>query len=332
MLESYYTQEKVGAKCRLYRGRKLRETFPWLNTNDIDMASYSLEEEGFFNTRELLEAFKRNNLSKGIKYVKGEVTRFHPLHADYDPDLSEHPGVRRNPGRMQMLGEKAGGKSYATIQTPAGKRPIHHRVNECSIKVDDWPIDIPIQFFRSVIATGSSTAAFVQQSGLSLDEVSDLPIEAGGESAYTQNFHKSLFPIQKRVRNNFLVFCPDMPVLDMPILVDPDGVVVKREDFDGHYIVMYHPRQDNADELTTGDDKVDWDLWHNVIKPKLIHRIPVFKNHEVESAWVNTVDVNTFDYNPLIGDHPYWRSISFFCGFGGDEIKQKMISQKNAFA
>merc|ERR1712130_271347 len=213
MLESYYTQEKVGAKCRLYRGRKLRETFPWLNTNDIDMASYSLEEEGFFNTRELLEAFKRNNLSKGIKYVKGEVTRFHPLHADYDPDLSEHPGVRRNPGRMQMLGEKAGGKSYATIQTPAGKRPIHHRVNECSIKVDDWPIDIPIQFFRSVIATGSSTAAFVQQSGLSLDEVSDLPIEAGGESAYTQNFHKSLFPIQKRVRNNFLVFCPDMPVL-----------------------------------------------------------------------------------------------------------------------
>ena len=126
MLESYYTQEKVGAKCRLYRGRKLRETFPWLNTNDIDMASYSLEEEGFFNTRELLEAFKRNNLSKGIKYVKGEVTHFHPLHADYDPDLSEHPGVRRNPGRAQML-EAAGGlsgRSYATIQTPAGKDKV----------------------------------------------------------------------------------------------------------------------------------------------------------------------------------------------------------------
>ena len=59
------------------------------------------------------------------------------------------------------------------------------------------------------------------------------------------------------------------------------------------------------------------------LKNTLLIYVLVFKNHEVESAWVNTVDVNTFDYNPLIGAHPYWRSISFFCGFGGDEIKQQ---------
>ena len=72
MLESYYTQEKCETECRLYRGKAMKRMFPWLNTEDIDMASYSLEEEGFFDTRELLEAFKRNNISKGIKYVKVE--------------------------------------------------------------------------------------------------------------------------------------------------------------------------------------------------------------------------------------------------------------------
>lgn len=60
----------------------------------------------------------------------------------------------------------------------------------------------------------------------------------------------------------------------MPILVDPDGIVVKREDFDGHYIIMYHPRNDSDAKTETGSDEVDWELWHRVIKPKLLHRIP----------------------------------------------------------
>ena len=60
----------------------------------------------------------------------------------------------------------------------------------------------------------------------------------------------------------------------MPILVDPDGIVVKREDFDGHYIIMYHPRNDSDAKTETGSEKVDWELWHRVIKPKLLHRIP----------------------------------------------------------
>ena len=100
----------------------MRATFPWLNTDDIDMASYSLEEEGFFDTRELLEAFKRKNLSLGIKYVKGEVARFNPTHCVADPELVLDPGKRINPGKDQMMGNVA--KSYATMVTPQGMRYI----------------------------------------------------------------------------------------------------------------------------------------------------------------------------------------------------------------
>ena len=51
----------------------------------------------------------------------------------------------------------------------------------------------------------------------------------------------------------------------------------------------------------------------------------------MESAWCNTVDVNTFDHNPIVGARPYWRSISLFCGFGGHGLTQ-MIGAADYFA
>jgi len=312
MLESYYTQEKCETECRLYRGKALKRMFPWLNTDDIDMASYSLEEEGFFDTRELLEAFKRNNISKGIKYVKGELSTFNPIHCDEDFDRKDRT--------VSSIGNNKFAKSYATMTTPQGKVPINYRVNECHVKVDDFPIDVPISFFRAFLCTGSSTADVLEKSGLVFDEDPEMT-----------SMQRSLIPIQKRIRNNFLLFCPDLPVLDMPILVDPDGIVLKREDFDGHYVVMYHPRNDENPEIKVGDPDVDWQLWHEVVKPKLIHRVPAFENHEVKAAWCNTVDVNTFDHNPIVGAHPYWRSISLFCGFGGHGLAQ-MIGAADFFA
>ena len=105
----------------------MRQTFPWLNTDDIDMASYSLEEEGFFDTRALLEAFKRKNLSNGVKYVKGEVTKFTPVHCVSDPELVLDPAKRVNPGVDQMMSNVT--KSYATMVTPQGMRlKICHKV------------------------------------------------------------------------------------------------------------------------------------------------------------------------------------------------------------
>jgi hypothetical protein len=59
--------------------------------------------------------------------------------------------------------------------------------------------------------------------------------------------------------------------------------------------------------------------------------VPAFENHEVKAAWCNTVDVNTFDHNPIVGAHPYWRSISLFCGFGGHGLAQ-MIGAADFFA
>ena len=60
----------------------------------------------------------------------------------------------------------------------------------------------------------------------------------------------------------------------------------------------------------------------HIFYKKNICLILVFNNHTVEAAWCNTVDVNIFDYNPIIGQHPYWHSIYLFCGFGGHGLAQ----------
>ena len=116
MLESYYTQEQMGARTRLYRGKKLARTFPWLNTSDIEMASFSLENEGFFDSKQLLEALRRKNTQLGIKFVKGEVVGFKPIGINEDTELTE--SFNRNTGHR--------GKSYATIVTPSGKLLMTH--------------------------------------------------------------------------------------------------------------------------------------------------------------------------------------------------------------
>lgn len=294
MLESYYTQEQMGARTRLYRGRKLAKTFPWLNTSDIEMASFSLENEGFFDSKQLLEALRRKNTQLGIKYVKGEVTAFKPVAINDDMELTEKHNRRESAGR-----------AYATIVTPQGKKPITSRMNWCDVKVADYPIPVPIKFFNCILATGSSTPDILNLPGISIDQEWD-----------------SMFPIKRRVKNNFLVYAPDLPILDMPMLVDPDGIFVRRVDFNGHYEVSLSPRNDRNDQIENGSDNVDWEFWHKEIKPRLIYRIPNFKQHEVMSAWCTTSDVNTFDFSPLVGCHPYYRSLHFFCGFGGHGLGQ----------
>ena len=48
----------------------------------------------------------------------------------------------------------------------------------------------------------------------------------------------------------------------MPMLVDPDGIFVRRVDFNGHYEVTLSPRNDRRTEIKHGSEDVDWDLWH----------------------------------------------------------------------
>lgn len=57
-LESVAMQNQLGLKTILMSREQLREQFPWLNCDDVELGSIGLENEGHFNSQSLLRAMK----------------------------------------------------------------------------------------------------------------------------------------------------------------------------------------------------------------------------------------------------------------------------------
>lgn len=45
----------------LFTQERLKETFPWMNVDSIELAAYGLENEGWFDPTSLVNAFKVRN-------------------------------------------------------------------------------------------------------------------------------------------------------------------------------------------------------------------------------------------------------------------------------
>ncbi|XP_076875401.1 FAD-dependent oxidoreductase domain-containing protein 1 [Brachyhypopomus gauderio] len=76
MEENYVTQRDHGAKVTLLSPTQLQDRFPWLNTEGVALASYGLENEGWFDPWSLLNAFRCKAMSMGVQQCYGEVTGF----------------------------------------------------------------------------------------------------------------------------------------------------------------------------------------------------------------------------------------------------------------
>lgn len=76
MEENYSTQRYAGAKVSLMSPSQLKEKFPWINTEGVALASYGLENEGWFDPWTLLNAFRRKAISMGVYHCFGEATGF----------------------------------------------------------------------------------------------------------------------------------------------------------------------------------------------------------------------------------------------------------------
>uniref|UniRef100_A0A665TYG3 FAD-dependent oxidoreductase domain-containing protein 1 n=1 Tax=Echeneis naucrates TaxID=173247 RepID=A0A665TYG3_ECHNA len=87
MEENYSTQRQAGAKVSLLSPAQLKDRFPWINTDDVALASYGLENEGWFDPWTLLNAFRRKAMSMGVIQCCGEVTGVSKLfrHLEYQP-------------------------------------------------------------------------------------------------------------------------------------------------------------------------------------------------------------------------------------------------------
>ncbi|XP_070773316.1 FAD-dependent oxidoreductase domain-containing protein 1 [Enoplosus armatus] len=95
MEENYSTQRYAGAKVSLLSPTQLKERFPWINTDGVALASYGLENEGWFDPWTLLNAFKRKAISMGVIQCYGEVTDFKYTTKVVRNSEGEHLDLRR---------------------------------------------------------------------------------------------------------------------------------------------------------------------------------------------------------------------------------------------
>ena len=71
---NHQIQIQEHADVELLTPDQLSSTFPWLNTDDVQLGSYGRSGEGFFDPYTLLMAFKRKARSLGVTYLDDEVS------------------------------------------------------------------------------------------------------------------------------------------------------------------------------------------------------------------------------------------------------------------
>ncbi len=125
-------------------------------------------------------------------------------------------------------------------------------------------------------------------------------------------------PVHGRRRTVFVVSCPT-PLKPFPLLIDPSGFWIRPEG--AHFIAGVAPDDDPDDAPLTPDYAAfETHLW-----PLLAHRIPAFEAAKVERAWAGYFEMNTFDHNGILGNHPAAPNLWFMNGFSGHGMQQAPI-------
>ena len=75
MREACEMQRKHGAQTKLLSPEALKTRFKWLNVEDIRLASFGPQDEGWFDNMSLLGGLKKAAIAQGVSYVRSEERR-----------------------------------------------------------------------------------------------------------------------------------------------------------------------------------------------------------------------------------------------------------------
>ncbi|EYC08785.1 hypothetical protein Y032_0064g3527 [Ancylostoma ceylanicum] len=275
---SWKLQLDKGACVALLSKSDLQVRFPFMNFDDVVLGSLGLENEGTFDTWQLLSAIREKNITLGVQYVKGEVEGFQ----------FERHRTRAEPHAMEDHEVADQEKLRSQRITGVFVRP---QMSDTSAR--------PIRTHLIVNAAGPWAGKVAELAGIGKgDGLLAVPV-----------------PIRPRRRTNFVIHAPDVPV-DMPSLVEPCGVHCRQIDVGNNFVVgRIPPKEEDNDERESLE--VDYDEFYEKIWPVLVRRVPGFQSAKIKSAWCGFQDVNTFDSAPVIGEHPLYQNLFMMCGFGG---------------
>ncbi len=117
---NHAVQQAAGAQIGLMQAAQLAERYPWLNCQDVQLASLGLAKEGWFDGYALLMALKNKARQLGVRYLQAEASAW----------LSQGRrlcGVELSDGQIVKADYyiNAGGAWSAKIHDPSGfKLPV----------------------------------------------------------------------------------------------------------------------------------------------------------------------------------------------------------------
>lgn len=83
MLKSHQVQKECGAVNKLLTQDMLKEKYPWVNAEGVELASVGLQGEGWLDPAALLSALKGKAKWHGTKYIEGKVVGFEYAEVQY---------------------------------------------------------------------------------------------------------------------------------------------------------------------------------------------------------------------------------------------------------
>jgi len=76
LAENIAVQEQAGVKVQKYNAASLQRKYPYLNVEDVELASDCDADEGWFDPWALVQAFRKKVKSLGVNVIEGQVTQF----------------------------------------------------------------------------------------------------------------------------------------------------------------------------------------------------------------------------------------------------------------
>ncbi|MDI6809987.1 MAG: FAD-binding oxidoreductase [Candidatus Eisenbacteria bacterium] len=135
-----------------------------------------------------------------------------------------------------------------------------------------------------------------------------------GEVGKMAGIEIPVVPVRRMV---YLLKPPRLFDYDLPLTIDTSSVYFLHET--GKQILTGKSRK----EEPSGFNYV-WDrnYFQEAIWPSLAHRIPLFDKLKVVSGWAGLYEVNQWDSNGIIGEHPEVRGFYVAVGFSGHGFQQ----------
>lgn len=125
MEKTHDLQIGSGAHVALMQPEQLHNKFPWLNIEGISLASYGIENEGWYDPWNLLVAMRDKNLSRGCYYIEGELVDLVEQegnygYANFAPDTGVYIPDAKHKGWVKLPGGKIHPLTYCILVNAAG--------------------------------------------------------------------------------------------------------------------------------------------------------------------------------------------------------------------